>query len=378
MRIVMLFSHLWGGGRAGGAESHVLQLMRELSRRGHEIVFVSCAGASAVEGIPPGAAAGYRLPFHSANPFDQIGVYKKLRDIVRKHSIDIVHAHHRTSGIFAELVFRNIHIPYVVSLHDTWPRAPFKRFHGRFFRRLIAVSRFIQKEMERLYGFPPERFRVIYNGVDPVPFEQASREAAAAFRKRHGIEDEIVLSVIARVTRAKGHSTLIEALRQIPPALRYKCLVVGEGKEKQKLQQLAWEYGLKEKVEFTGFQADIPCVLRASDIMVMPSYREPFGLAVVEAMFSKTAVIASDSGAIPEMITHEQDGLLFPAGDAAALARAIQLLVANEALRQRLGEEGYRTAHRRFLLARMVDDNEEYYSEIVSAAAARRRACAEG
>jgi glycosyltransferase involved in cell wall biosynthesis len=93
-------------------------------------------------------------------------------------------------------------------------------------------------------------------------------------------------------------------------------------------------------------------------------------------MFSKTAVIASDSGAIPEMIAHEQDGLLFPAGDAAALARAIQLLVANEALRQRLREEGYRTAHRRFLLARMVDDIEEYYSEIVSAAAARPRACA--
>jgi glycosyltransferase involved in cell wall biosynthesis len=118
-------------------------------------------------------------------------------------------------------------------------------------------------------------------------------------------------------------------------------------------------------VRFTGFEANIPAVLKASDIMLLPSCQEPFGLAVVEAMLSRTAVIASDSGAIPEIITHEHDGLLFPAGDATALAQTIQRLVADQGLRQRLGDEGYRTAHRRFLLARMVDEIEDYYSEIV-------------
>lgn len=368
MKILILFSHPWRGGRAGGAETHVTQLMQELSRRGHQIVFVACMDKNEVEGMPPGVAAEYRLPFRSLNPFDQIEVYRKLAEIVQKHNIEMIHAHHRTAGIFAECIFRGMHVPYVISIHNIWPRTPLRKFHGKFFRRLIAVSEFIKGEMEKQFGFAPECIRVIHNGVDPAPFERASPEEAAEFRKKSGIEDEIVLSLIARVTRAKGHYILVEALRQVPRELKYKCLIVGEGKEKQKLQRIASAYGLNEKVRFTGFEANIPAVLKASDIMLLPSCQEPFGLAVVEAMLSRTAVIASDSGAIPEIITHEHDGLLFPAGDATALARTIQRLVADQGLRQRLGEEGYRTAHRRFLLARMVDEIEDYYSEIVFAA----------
>jgi glycosyltransferase involved in cell wall biosynthesis len=372
MKILVLFSHPWRGGRAGGAETHALQLMQELSRRGRQIVFVTCTGKSEVEGLPSGVEAAYQLPFQSLNPFEQIEVYRKLAEIVQKHSIEIIHAHHRTAGFFAECIFRGLHVPYVISIHDTWPRAPFKKFHGKFFRRLIAVSKFIKGEMEKQFGFSPERIRVIYNGVDPAAFEQARYAEAAEFKKKFGIKDEIVLSLIARVTKAKGHYILIEALRMVPHGLKYKCLIVGEGKERRRLEQLAARYGLSEKVRFSGFEANIPAVLRASDILLLPSYQEPFGLVVVEAMLSRTAVIASGSGAIPEIVTHDQDGLLFPAGDASALARSIQLLVADEGLRQRLGEEGYRTAHRRFLLTRMVDDIEDYYSEIVSAAARER------
>jgi glycosyltransferase involved in cell wall biosynthesis len=369
MKILMLFSHPWRGGRAGGAETHIIQLMQELSRRGHQIVFVACAGKTEVEEMPPGVAAEYRLPFRSLNPFDQIKVYSELKEIVWKHAIEIIHAHHRTTGNFAECIFRGTQVPYVISVHDTWPNTPFKKLHGKFFRRLIAVSGFIKNEMVEQFGLPPERIRVIHNGVDPAPFENANRDEAVQFRKKFGIEDEIVLSLIARVTRAKGHYVLVEALRLVPRELKYKCLIVGEGKERRNLQQRVTGYGLNDKVEFSGFEANIPAVLQASDILLLPSYQEPFGLAVVEAMLSHTAVIASDSGAIPEIITHNRDGLLFAAGDPAALARSIQLLVADEGLRQRLGEEGYRTAQRKFLLTRMVDDTEAYYSEIVLASA---------
>jgi len=367
MKILMLFSHPWRGGRAGGAETHAIQLLQELSRRGHLVFLVTCNGRTEVKGMPPGVVAKYQLPFQSLNPLDQIRVYRKLAEIVREHRIEIVHAHHRTGGVFAECIFRGTGVPYVISIHDTWPRAPLKRLHGKFLRRLIAVSEFIKCEMVADFGFDPERIRVIHNGVDPTIFEKDSRDAAAAFRKECGIEDEVVLSLIARVTRAKGHYTLIEALRLAPRELNYKCLIVGEGKEREKLQQLAAKYGLERKVLFTGFEANIPAVLQASDVVLMPSYQEPFGLAVVEAMLSRTPVIGSDSGAIPEIITGNRDGLLFPKSDAAALAQNIQILVADEALRRRLGEEGYRTACRKFLLARMVDEIEVYYSEIVTA-----------
>jgi len=135
----MLFSHPWRGGRAGGAETHAIQLMQELSRRGHTIIFVACTSKTEVETMPPGVAAQYRLPFQSLNPFDQIKVYGELKKIVRQHGIEIIHAHHRTAGNFAEFIFRGTQVPYVISVHDTWPRAPFKKLHGKFFRRLLML-----------------------------------------------------------------------------------------------------------------------------------------------------------------------------------------------------------------------------------------------
>jgi glycosyltransferase involved in cell wall biosynthesis len=89
-------------------------------------------------------------------------------------------------------------------------------------------------------------------------------------------------------------------------------------------------------------------------------------------MLSRTPVIASDAGGIPEIITHGHDGLLFPVGNVAALAGAIKLLIGDPELRRRLGDEGYSTAHRKFLLSTMVDKTEAYYSEVVQSARTTR------
>lgn len=147
--------------------------------------------------------------------------------------------------------------------------------------------------------------------------------------------------------------------------MNYKCLIVGEGKDKQKLQALVALYGLSEKVVFCGYQANIPALMKASDVILLPSHREPFGLTIVEGMFSGKPLLVSSSGGIPEIVTNDREGIVFPVRDVAALAKAIVLLVGDPALRRRLGEEAYRTAHRRFLLSKTIDDTEAYYREIV-------------
>jgi len=147
--------------------------------------------------------------------------------------------------------------------------------------------------------------------------------------------------------------------------LNYKCLIAGEGKDKQKLQALVARYGLGEKVVFCGFQANIPALMKASDVILLPSHREPFGLSILEGMFAGKPLLVSSSGGIPEIVTNDREGIVFPARDVAALAKAIVLLVEDPALRHRLGEEAYRTANRRFLLSKMIDDTEAYYREIV-------------
>ena len=365
LKILVLFSHVWRGGRAGGAETHALQLMKELSLRGHQIIFIAASGASGIENTPQGVLAEYRLPFQSLNPLDKITAYRQLIEIVHRHQIDLVHAHHRTGGYFAEAIFRRTGVPYVITVHDIWHRAPFKSLHGRFLRRMIAVSAFIQRGLTEKFGVTEAQVRVIHNGVDPARIEKASDEEAARLREKFGVGGAVVFSLVARITKSKGHYDLIEALRLLPRDLNYKCLIAGEGKDKKKLQALAARYGLGEKVVFCGFQSNVPALLKASDVILQPSHREPFGLSIVEGMFAGKAPLVSSSGGIPEIVTNGHDGIVFPARDVAALAKGIQLLVEDAALRLRLGEEATRTADRRFLLSRTIDETEAYYREIV-------------
>ena len=365
LKILVLFSHVWRGGRAGGAETHVLQLMKELSLRGHQIYFVAASGHSEVENTPPGVLTEYRLSFQSLNPFDKLTTYRRLIEIVNRHRIDIVHAHHRTGGYFAEAIFRRAGVPYLITVHDIWHRAPFKSLHGRIFRRMIAVSGFIKRGLTEKFGVAAEHVRIIYNGVDPAQIEKASAEEAARFREKFGVGGEVVFSLVARITESKGHYDVIEALKLLPRELNYKCLIVGEGKDKQKLQALVALYGLGEKVVFCGFQANIPVLMNASDVILLPSHREPFGLSILEGMFSGKPLLVSSSGGIPEIVTDDREGIVFPMRDVAALAKAIAMLVEDPALRRRLGEEAYRTAHRRFLLSKTIDETEAYYWEIV-------------
>lgn len=367
LKILILFSHIWRGGRAGGAETHALQLMKELGQRGHQITFVASSGHPGQEAIPPGVTAEYRLPFQSLNPFDKLTAYRRLKEIVVRHEIDIVHAHHRTGGYYAEAIFRSTSVPCVVTVHDIWRSAPFKSMHGKIFHRMIAVSGFTKRGLVEQFGVAADRVRVINNGVDPARFENASTEEAARFRENFGIGSEVVFSLVARVIKAKGHFDVVEALRLLPAGLDLKCLIVGEGSDKKKLQDLVARYGLGEKVVFCGFQANIPVLMKASDVILLPSHRESFPVAVLEGMFSGKPLLVSAAGGTVEAITNDCEGIVFPVRDASALAKGIELLVCDPALRSRLGEEARRRAYGQFLLSKMIDDTEAYYREIVSA-----------
>ncbi len=367
MKILLLFSHKWKGGRAGGTETHVIGLIKELSSRGHQIVFVTAEiDAEIPSRAPDGVFAHWELPFNTINPFDKLRVYKELAELVTRYKTDIIHAHHRTAGYYAEYLCRKKQIPYVVTAHDPWLSAPFKRYHGNVFRNWISVSEFIKRMLMLRFHVPEQRVRTIYNGVDPTRFQGVDPESALRFREKHDVRDgEIVITLVGRVTRAKGHYDLLEALRLLPRDLRYRCLIVGEGREQAALERLAHAYAVEDKVSFCGYQPNIPLVMSASDIVLLPSYREPFGLTIVEAMLCRKPVIASNAGAIPEIITHNKDGILFQAGDVSDLAKSIANLALNQDLRFRLAEEAYTTVMTRFLLRNMADETEKHYHTIM-------------
>jgi glycosyltransferase involved in cell wall biosynthesis len=368
MNILMLFSHRWRAGRAGGAETHIIELIKGLARKGHEITFVT-------DRIDPGVScaiddfvvAHYELPFRTFNLLDKFSTYKRIEEIIVERHITIIHAHHRTAGYFAELLCRQKRVPYVITVHDRWHRAPFKKLHGNIFRRLIAVSDSIRQVLVKDFHIAAERVKTIHNGIDPAKFEAAEAEKAVLFRQKHGVkEHEVVLTSVGRLTRAKGLADLLRALRLLPEALPYKCLIVGEGKDQPLLQELTLSYGLADRVSFCGYQSNIPVVMAAADIILLPSHREPFGQVILEAMFSHKPVIASAVDGIPEIVTHNSTGILFSPGDVRALAGAMEDLISNAHKRRVLAEEGYKNALNRFCLSEMIDKTETYYLDILS------------
>src|SRR5208282_2761680 len=367
MNVLILFSHRWRGGRAGGAEIHAIDLIKGLAAKGHSIVLVTGKiDDGCRRGPANGVAAHFELPFQTINPFDRLKIHRRLAEIVAEYQIEIVHAHHQTGAYLADQLWQRKHIPYVVTVHGPWHSAPFKKANYKAFRRLIAVSGALQQLLITRFLVSPERIRVIRNGVDPRRFEGISGVEAARFRAAFGVgADEIVLSVIGRIAKAKGHFDLLNALKLLPPDLPYHCLIVGEGKERIRLERLAASSGLTQKVTFCGYQANIPVVLAATNILLLPSYREGLPLAIVEAMLSHVPVIAASVGGVPEIITHGQDGLLFQAGDIATLATRIRQLIGDANLRQQLAQAGHRTATERFLVNRMVYETEAYHREIV-------------
>jgi L-malate glycosyltransferase len=368
MNVLILFSHRWRGGRAGGAETHAIGLIKGLAAKGHAIVFVTGkADDGCHPGLSDGVSAHFELPFQTINPLDKFKTYRRLAQIVAEHQIEIIHAHHRNAGYFAELLCRRKHIPYVVTVHDPWHATPFKKSHGKVFRRLIAVSDFLKQLLIARFQVPPERIRTIRNGVDPSRFEGIARAEAARFRSACSVgADEIVLSQISRISKVKGQFDLLHALQLLPPDLPYRCLIVGEGKERPRLERLAESLGLSRKVTFCGYQSNIPVVLAASDVMLLPSRREGLPLSIVEAMLSHVPVIAAITAGVPEIITHGKDGLLFQAGDIPTLATLIEQMVRDANLRQQLAQAGHRTAIDRFLVGRMVDETEAYYRRILN------------
>ena len=214
MNILLLISHSWRGGRASGMEIYTLELIRGLKAKGHSTVLVT--GKSDLPQTHKSLgliAPDLELPFHTVNPLTNINTYRQLGRLVAERQIDVIHAQHRTAGYFAELLQRRHGVPYAITVHDPWHSTPFKRWHGGLFRRVIAVSEFIRQELTGKFHFPPERVRTIHNGVDPAPFAGVTRQERERFRAEYGIApDEVVLTQIGRISRAKGQRELIQAL----------------------------------------------------------------------------------------------------------------------------------------------------------------------
>jgi glycosyltransferase involved in cell wall biosynthesis len=201
--------------------------------------------------------------------------------------------------------------------------------------------------------------RVIHNGIDSKPFDAiAIQEAFLARTELKPLDDRFLIGVFGRLAPWKGQHVVLEALSTLPEvcAVFVGDALFGETDYMHALHKCAEREDLRERVRFLGFRDDLPCLMRAVDVVVHCSVNpEPFGRVIVEGMLARRPVVACAAGGVLEIIEDGDTGLLYPPGDCAALSAQIERLRNDPALCERLGAAGYKKAQECFSLSAMVD-----------------------
>ena len=377
MRIRIVF--LLGTLRMGGTERQFLETIRRLDRRRFDprVLALPDSGPIRAEiealGVPvarlgmPPAQGAFRL----SSLFHVLRMFRDVLRYLRRERPHILQSYQFWTNIYASVAGKIAGTPVILtgrreSLDPKYRRVwklALRDLSNRWATAILANSERVRAECLRAERFlAPEKIQVIYNGVDfaryAVPQASLAIKAALNFPN-----DAPVVGVIARLHPRKGHRDFLNAaaiiLRQQPDA---RFLLVGADQGmRPELEALASELGIADAVAFTGEQQEIPTLLAAIDILVSCSRIEGLSNAIMEGMAAGKAIIATNIDGTPELVRHEETGLLIPQGDPAQLAATALRLLHDSALRRRLGDAARERAKTLFQMDNMIQQTEAFY-----------------
>jgi len=291
---------------------------------------------------------------------------RTLRSLVERYEIDVIHCHGIKPVLYSLLATRGTKVGLVSTCHSwsienkkDWLVSAVERciLHG--IDRIVVVSDTLVPQLRR-FGL---RADVINNGINLEPY----RNLRSVVEQHAGWSGRPVVGAVGRLTPVKGLQFLLraapEVVRENPDVL---FLFVGDGPERQALEDEAKSLGIQNSVCFLGVREDIPELLSSMDVLAMPSLSEAMPMALLEAMASGKAVVASRVGTIPSVIQERVNGITLSPGDVSGLASALNDLLRNKEFRTALGYNARRTVESRFSAACMARQYRELYGELTS------------
>jgi glycosyltransferase involved in cell wall biosynthesis len=355
----------------GGAEEHMLTLLRGLDRRRFRPLLVCTPEVAVALGadVPADVAV---IPLKLRKPA-QVGAAFDLARILRSRRVDVLHSHLFYGSLFASPIGWLCRVPLIVEtphVREQWRTGWFKsryvvdRLVGRCVDRYIAVS-----EANALYlvdekALPRKKVMIIRNGCDLGRFDPSALPPAG-LRSSLGLDEhDPVLLVLARLEPQKGHRVVLDAmpeiLREFP---RARLILAGEGILRPALEEQVARLGLTGSVRFVGQRSDVADWLALADLTVLPSFYEGLPLVAIESLAAGKPVVASAVDGTPEVVVDGVTGLTVPPGDARALARAICRLLGDADERRRLGRAGRTWAEQEFSDRLQIAKTENLYQE---------------
>jgi glycosyltransferase involved in cell wall biosynthesis len=366
MKIVQVLTR---GDVLGGAQSHVHDLCVALRRAGHDVTVIT--------GHP--GIFNERLAEHDIRQLsidDLVRPVRPLRDMraliallkaLRQLKPDLVCAHTAKAGWLARTAARLLGIPSTFTPHG-WsmidraslkPRAIFlwaERVAGYMGTRTINVCEY-ERTLATLFRVgSPESLDVVHNGIVDVPFA----------RTRTVTLQPPTLVMVARYEEQKDHEMLLQALAELKQ-LDWRLDLVGEGEREATIRDQITTLDLTDRVRLLPGNTDVAELLFESQMFVLATKFEAFPISILEAMRAGLPVVATAVGGIAEAVKHQETGLLVPAGDREALREAIVRLIAEPALRSKLGEAGRARYLAQFTSEQMVEETLRVYDRARSA-----------
>jgi L-malate glycosyltransferase len=364
----------------GGSGVVATELGLELAQRGHEIHFISYAQPIRLD--RPAANIHYhevevsRYPLFDYPPYD-LALATRMAEVSELYELDLLHVHyaipHSVSAMLARQMLaagpKRRKLPFVTTLHGTditlvgqdRSYLPITRFSIEQSDGVTAISQYLRERTVREFEVK-NNIEVIYNFVNCDVY---CRSNSSQQRAEFAPNGERILVHISNFRPVKRITDVIEIFDRVRKKIPAKLLLMGDGPDRSPAEWLAVQKGIHDDVIFLGKREQVYETLAISDVLLMPSELESFGLAALEAMASEVVPVATRVGGVPEVIEHGKSGFLADVGDVDSMARyAIEILKDETQLRA-MGKQCRAAASARFCTTIIIPHYEEFYRRIM-------------
>jgi len=369
LRVALVSSeHGWHGG-----EAQAFALAKGLRRRGHACLILARQGGEFARRI---AGEGFQIGTFLGRGRSPLDLWRIRRHLIR-FGPDVLHmndAHALTGGMLASF---GLDVPAsIVSRRVDFPVRSALRYRHSC-DRILCVSRSVVRACHAS-GIPAGQLRLVHDGVDPEVVDAADRGRG---RRAMGVDaDRRLLLTVASLTDCKGHRYLLEAMAAVVKEFpEVQLALAGDGELADALKQQTRRLGLEENVRFLGYRDDVPDLIKAADLFVMPSHTEGLCSSIIDAMLARRPIVTTTAGGIPDLVgsdspDEEPVAWMVPPRDVGELAEAMLDALESPELWPELGRRARQRALNLFTSDRMVASTLAVYREVLDEVAATRKA----
>lgn len=356
------------------------ELAKGLANKGHKLHILSYAKPARLDSFRTDITYHEvdlsTYPLFEFPPYD-LALANMMVHLIQYENVDVLHVHyaipHATSAYLAKQILnsRAKNVPVITTLHGTditvvGSDPTYKQvvdFSINQSDGVTAVSEYLKKETYRLFDINKE-IKVIPNFIDLDRFKKSKKEH---FKKAICPEGEKIVTHVSNFREVKRVTDVVAAFsKMLENGVKAKLLMVGDGPERPKAENKCRELGMCEDVRFLGKQDQVEEVLSISDLFMIPSGSETFGLAALEAMSCSVPVISSNIGGLPEVNVHGETGYLCELGDIECMARHGTEILTDEKVQDKMSNAARKRAEM-FEMDKIVSVYEEYYEKVKAA-----------